>query len=262
MDNPIVVVGIDGPAETVAAAVQLGTWEAIRRHTGLRLIAAYEPAGPGHPDAEAAEHTTAFVDALAACVHGMHPDLPVDSAAYGGSPAHALLSASGDAVLLVVAGDARLYFGPLPRGPVAAPVVAHASVPVVVVPARSDPRGADRRVVVGVDPATGAADAVGFAFEEAAARGASLHAMSVYDGPGAAVVAALGAALAPWTEKFPDVPVIRDAIRHPSPLEALCRAAADADLLVVGSGGHGLAAELLRYCPTRFAVVPPPGGIE
>lgn len=283
-----VVVGIDGPADTVAAAIRLGLWEAARRHTTLRLVGAYDTAPPGHPDLDAGKFVRRFAEELAASANDGRPEPGVESVVYHDNAAHALADGGSDAAMIIVAGDARVHHGAIPGGQVAADVVAHATVPVIVIPPLRDPRGIGCRVVVGVDGSTGSADALGFAFDEAAARGATLHAVSVWDraarhgfrplgflgelGPQhEAAARALDEALAPWIEKHPDVPVMRDAVRHSSPLQALCQAAAGAELLVVGARGCGgfashvigsVSAGLVHYCPTPVAVVHTPGGVR
>lgn len=50
--------------------------------------------------------------------------------------------------------------------------------------------------------------------------------------------ALLAEALSGWSEKYPDVVVRRDVSRQ-RPVDALLAAASSADLLVVGSRGHG-----------------------
>lgn len=283
-----VVVGIDGPAETVAAAIHLGAWEAQRRHTVLRLVGACDPAfgGPRYPGLDPAAFARRFATELAARVQDDHPQLTVTAVIGEENPAHSLIDAGRDAVLVIVAGDLRLRYGNITGGQVASQVAAHATVPVVVVPTPADPRTHDRRVVVGVDGSTGGEDALAFAFDEAAARGAVLHAVSVWDYPTrhgfrplaapadpsplrTAAQAALAEALAPWTEKYPDVTVVRDAVRDADPGRVLCTAAVEADLLVVGPRGRGgfasrvlgsVSAGLVHYSPAPVAIVHGLGG--
>jgi nucleotide-binding universal stress UspA family protein len=283
-----VVVGIDGPADTVAAAIHLGAWEANRRHTGLRLVGTYGSSLPGHPDVDAEEFASRFTDELAAAVHQMHPEVAVDSAVRPGNAAHALIDVGRDATVIIVAGDARVHRGRIPGELVAAHVAAHAGTSVIVVPTPRDPRGTEHRVVVGVDTASGRTDAIEYAFDEAAARHATLHAVSVWE-PATrhgfrpltdpadlerlreGAEARLAGILAPWTEKYPDVPVVRDAVRHANPVQVLCQAAADAELVVAGSHGRSgsasvalgpVSAGLVRYSPTPVAVVHPVGGVR
>jgi nucleotide-binding universal stress UspA family protein len=108
-------------------------------------------------------------------------------------------------------------------------------------------------VLVGVEDSPECADAVAFAFAHAAARGLPLTAVhSWWIDP---AVLALGegipwtelppddhvtidALVAPWANRFADVPVSRVVVRD-RPADALLTAAEGAALLVVGSRGRG-----------------------
>jgi nucleotide-binding universal stress UspA family protein len=117
-------------------------------------------------------------------------------------------------------------------------------------------RDEHKPVAVGVDDSPAAQLALGFAFEEAALRGAGLVAIRAWSGPPpmwpgqqplrpeytaelqTAEQHLLDAALEGWRHKYPAVPVttmivVRDA-RH-----ALREAAHDAQLMVVGARGTG-----------------------
>lgn len=151
------------------------------------------------------------------------------------------------------------------------------------------------RIVVGVDDSPGGNAALRFALEEARLRGAVLHAihawvMPLYEGvPGPFVVGlppgppldevreelaraasdvldrALAAAMPAG-----GVEVRREVVEG-APARVLLDAAEDAELLVVGSRGHGgfvglllgsVGAQCARHSPCPVAVVKPPAGDE
>jgi nucleotide-binding universal stress UspA family protein len=144
-------------------------------------------------------------------------------------------------------------------GSVGVQVGAHAHCPVVVV--RGDEAGGvvrstHRRILVGTDGSPGADAAIGFAFEEASLRDCELTVVHAWEPPpsvgirdlrlrpadtttidqtGARI---LGESLASWEAKYPEVPV-RRVVLHSAPAKALVAESARAELLVVGSRGHG-----------------------
>ena len=116
-----------------------------------------------------------------------------------------------------------------------------------------------REIAVGIRDPQDTGEAVAFAFEEAALRGADLVAVHTWywvpAGPRAAAVVAsrlkpddparisaeadkqLAAALAGWHDKYPAVNVRRDVI-HGHPARVLASYSARADLVVLGRHGH------------------------
>jgi nucleotide-binding universal stress UspA family protein len=117
-------------------------------------------------------------------------------------------------------------------------------------------------VVVGADGSAGADEALRLGFEEAAIRGIGVLAVRVYhpaeppwglgelpyvEDPSErreAERVALAEEIAPWRDKFPDVPVESVALDgHPG--EVLAGVSGRASLLVVGTRGRGGFASLL-----------------
>jgi len=109
------------------------------------------------------------------------------------------------------------------------------------------------RIVVGVDGSEGGARALAWAVAEAARRGGTVQAVTAWQWadderavatgvhPGDAEAKArtmLDEAVAVARAGHPDLPVAAEAVRGPS-AEVLTAAAANADLLVLGSHGHG-----------------------
>lgn len=138
------------------------------------------------------------------------------------------------------------------------------------------------KVVVGVDGSEGSRVALRWAAEEARARGAVLEAVIVWQYPALTTMPAFGvlppademeaeakAALGAVLEEehllsSPELTVL-EAITQGPPAAGLIEAAKDADLLVVGSRGHGGFAGLLlgsvsQHClthaPCPVVVVP------
>lgn len=285
-NNPgSVVVGLGGAVKTAtgaAAAIELGAWEAARRHVDLHLVYGLAAAPPlPLPDTAggSARHVTQrMLDHAVARTVAAFPALTVAGVIYPGSAASAMVAASATASLVLVCADARVHYGGLLAGLVSLQVATHACAPVIVVSTpRSEPLVPPTPlIVVGIDGSPGSADAVEFAFDEAHARGARLHAVHAFDLPPGepgdtdtrqtAATEMLRAATDSWERKYPDVPVTHQPIRNANPVRALSNASAGASLIVVGPRGQGGFASLLlgsvsdglvRYAPTNVAVVRP-----
>ena len=165
----------------------------------------------------------------------------------------ALIGASRSCQMIAVGSRGRSQVTALILGSVASHVCAHAECPVVVVRGEIRPAGP---VVVGVDGSTAAESALDVAFTEASTRGAPLDALHAYDmvpapyegllrppadalGQEAVEAAALvSEVLAGWQEKYPDV-VVRHRLVRGHPVTALLDASDSAQLVVLGSRGHG-----------------------
>jgi nucleotide-binding universal stress UspA family protein len=140
---------------------------------------------------------------------------------------------------------------------------------------RADP------VVVEVDGSALSAEAIGFAFAEAAQRGTALVAVHAWlyptpIGPGEIVPLGydpeklraeeervLAEALAGWSERYPQVPV-RQRLVAGAPARVLVEASTDAQLTVVGAHGRGtlgglllgsVSHALLHYSRSPLAIV-------
>ncbi|MGR6919297.1 universal stress protein [[Actinomadura] parvosata] len=145
-------------------------------------------------------------------------------------------------------------------------VAGHAPCDVVVV--RQTSSKAAGEIVAGADGSPASPQGLEFAFAEAELRGGRLrvvHARAqqgfdpvAQEGPGA-----LKEALSDLRARHPDVTVAEELV-HGHPVEVLREAAAGAELLVVGSHGHGTFAgmvpgsvshALLHHAPCPLAVV-------
>lgn len=196
-----------------------------------------------------------FVDEARSYVAHRAPgvDVAVESAL--GSAAALLVDASKDAEVVVVGRHPHSAVGEAFWGSTATKVVAHASCPVIVVDRPfAGPQTAP--IVVGVDGSKEGEAALEFGFHRASALGAPIVAVhawwvdapdhlsldwlndNVMDQVEGSARGVLDNALAPWLEKYPDVPV-RRVLSRQYPTEAVLDAAGDAQLLVVGSRGLG-----------------------
>jgi nucleotide-binding universal stress UspA family protein len=256
-----ILVGIDGSASALAAA-RWAAREAAFRGAPIRLVEAFGWM-PVHdaddplqrvPEARdtllrAAEENLA---AAAADVADVAPDLVVSQEVTTGTPPGLLVKLSADVQLVVIGHRGLGGFSGLLVGSVGTALAAHAACPVVVVrDAAGRPSGG--AVVVGVDGSPQSDAALAFAVEAAVARMAPLRAVHawldsvvplVVNEPVAwdAVAAQQGNLLtkhlAAWREKYPDL-VVEPVLTHDRPAHALMQNIGDAQLVVVGSRGHG-----------------------
>ncbi|WP_198520703.1 universal stress protein [Kitasatospora sp. CB02891] len=262
-----VVAGVDGSAESAAAA-RWAAADALRRGVALRLVTVVSPSGSAFGHREPAGHRLPeFATTLRAeLVHAL-PGLDVSCEAIPGEPWSVLAAAGEKQWLLVLGsrGSGRLAGRLL--GSVALRTAAEARCPVVLVPeGAADPDGSGE-VVVGASGERPSGAVLGFAFEEAARRGAVLRALEGgaephgplrTDAPiGPAEVrrslveartVRLQDALAPWQEKFPEVRTVAEVTGWGAS-RALLEASRGAALVVLGrrAPAHPLAAPHLGH---------------
>ncbi|NBE84019.1 universal stress protein [Micromonospora rubida] len=262
-----VVVGVDGSAIALDA-VRTAAREAAGRRRPLRIVHAFiwplmrvtvEPA-PGAPAGAGLRNQAERYVAEAVTEAGrIAPAVEVTGAVVDGSPAPVLLAESRDASLLVLGSRGLGGFAGLLIGSATVQLSARAACPVLVV--RGGSR-ADGPVVVGVDGSESSADAVEFAFDEAARRGVPLVAVRAWLypaplGPGdilplvydlealaAEEERVLAESVAGFAARYPDVPV-RQRLMRGSPAGVLVEESKTAQLVVVGARGRGALAGLL-----------------
>lgn len=253
-----ITAAVDGSAHA-DEALRWATGEAVRRGVALRVLHAWLPVpAPGGRAAGEAESRRILAEAEAE-VRVLAPDVDLTLVDAMDVPGAALAAASETAALLVLGSRGRGGFRSLLLGSTSLTAASIARCPVVVV--RHTPRdiasavdevpGVDEavEVVVGVDARESADTVMEFAFEEAAARPGCL--LRVVHGwrpeewtlPGGPVFTrsdvearaerGLAEAVAGWTERYPQVDVVRELVSE-TPATALVRASAGAALTVVG----------------------------
>jgi nucleotide-binding universal stress UspA family protein len=261
-----ITVGVDGSDEATRA-VRWGAAEAVRRQAPLRLVTAFGwPAEPalGYPTFREEyrellrSRAEAQLGAACATAEQSAPGVDVDIEVIDGTPYAVLGTAARSARLMVLGSRGLGQVEGLIAGSVTVALAAHAACPVVVVRGveRDPADAAALPVVVGVDGTPASEAAIGFAFETAAARAVPLVAVHTWrdlaiaptepfvDGPSVRkeeqqrLDRGLADLLAPWSEKHPDVQV-RRIVTHGRPGRCLVEQSADAQLVVVGSRGHG-----------------------
>ncbi|WP_073876413.1 universal stress protein [Streptomyces sp. CB00316] len=264
MTDPVIV-GVDGSASSLEA-VDAAAREARLREAPLRIVHAFghtpghRPAG-GPPWSPAARGLEPMVEgALAAAeerAHAAAPGVVVTRSVVAGEALEVMEIESRSASLAVVGSRGLSGFSGLLLGSTAVHLAAHGRCPLMVVRGRPDPAGA---VLLAVDGSEAGGAAVGFAFAEAALRGAPLVALHVwntwseraYKGPGDPINAMvvdierlreaeqrlLDETVAACRKNFPQVRVER-RLERSRIRPALIEASRDAQLLVVGARGHG-----------------------
>ncbi|GGQ19990.1 universal stress protein [Streptomyces roseolilacinus] len=286
--TPAITVGVDGSPESLAA-VDWAADEAALRRTPLRLVHAWlwQPLDvPVVQDREAqAQAAQAVLREAGARVAGRHPDLAFTSEVLSDTAVSALLGEAGRAEMVVLGSRGHGPFLGFLLGSYGQQVIAASPRPVVsvrAVPDRAVPEGGD--VVVGQQGSPeDSAEVLGFAFRAAAVRGAAVRAVRAWSlppiyaySPGSLRLAdeagglvpfeekALREALAPWRDRFPDVPVV-EHVEMGSGGQVLLAAAAGARLLVVGRRTRhspigtrigSVAHAALHHAPCPVAVVP------
>ncbi|WP_055491111.1 universal stress protein [Streptomyces sp. TP-A0356] len=264
-----VTAGVDESGESLAAA-HWAAREALRRGATLRLVHAVKwqaPASTVPMDTTRGQWAQQTLERAAGSVRAAHPGLRVEEALLPDAPLTALLAAAEESEVLVLGSRGLGRIAGFVVGSVSQRVVARSPRPVVLVRAgealadehlpaldgvspEEIPETPYRDVVLGLDPRHADAEPIGFAFEAARRRGASLHVVhAVGEAPGHAAEgrsgaghgpeslaerkALLSATLQPWTEKFPGVPV-SETVTEGRPATELVRAAGRASLVVVG----------------------------
>lgn len=263
-----VVVGVDGSPDALRA-VRWAAAEAARRHAALHLVSSYVwaqdrmPGLPGLSPNAAGDHLRAAAEnaatEAAAVATETLPASAVDREVVVGFAAAVLVDRSRDAELVVVGSRGLGRISSVFAGSTAVATATHAACPTVIVRGAEHAGGPVGPVVVGIDGTLTSEAAIAFAFDAAAARRAPLVAVhtwvQVLGDPNLAAITdfraladeereVLAERLAGWGEKYPDVEV-RRVVAQGGAARALLDLAADAQLVVVGSRGHGELAGVL-----------------
>ncbi|AYN42940.1 universal stress protein [Streptomyces dangxiongensis] len=286
MTRPITA-GVDGTEESLAA-LDWAAREAVRRGLPLRVVHAWryaETLAAADRDTQHGWVSRGVSQAVRAAA-GRHPDLTVSVDVVEDGAAQALAGAAADAEMLVLGSRGHGPVVGFLLGSVGQQVIAEAARPVVLVRAEAETtaEAAGRDVVVGQDGAPeDSAAALRFAFETAAARGATVRAVRAWTlppvfaySPGSLRLLddagglepyerqSLAEALQPWRERFPEVPVA-EHVEMGSAGHVLLSLTGRAQLVVVGRRAHrtavgarigSVAHGVLHHADCPVAVVP------
>lgn len=260
-----VVVGVSTAESAGLRAVRWGAERASAHRAPLRLVHVVDSAVEATGDAKlllaAIDRARASLADAATVALDVDPSLDVATDLEQGSPVDVFADRSKAAELLVVGSDWHGGKRPSRRGVHSLRIAASSRAPVAVVP---DIDVSERHgVVVGVDGSEVGARALAFAAEEAERRSVPLIAVHAWDmalmaggeyGYGPAMVAVddlteaatevLDDALVQTVVDRPTLEIQR-RVEAGDPVTALAEAAADAELLVVGSHGRGAIARFL-----------------
>jgi nucleotide-binding universal stress UspA family protein len=303
--SPRVVVGVDGSPGSRAALVHAFA-AAARRGAVLEVVATWSVQaawGGGYPMGVPAVATVrdevetrvrALVEEVrrdpAVSVEPGTADVRTVLVVSVGPASKRLVEASGSADLLVVGSRGRGGVRSALLGSVALHCVTHAACPVVVVHPTPPGRPRSGKVLVGVDGSAASRVALAAAVDEAASAGAEVAVVTTYPmadhwthlstvvmlpeqdvrddlqrGAEEMVDEVLAERRTARPRPAPDVRVV---VTEGSAAEVLLRWAADVDLLVVGSRGHGefrglllgsVALACAMHGPCPVLVVHPPG---
>jgi nucleotide-binding universal stress UspA family protein len=289
MSDPVVV-GVDGSAAGLDA-VDLAAREARLRTAPLRMVHAFGHSTTLLPSGAASWRSARrgleppAYGVLARAeerARAAAPGLEITRSVVAGDPREVLEIESRSAALVVLGTAAVSGSAGLPLGSTAVHLAVRGHCPLLVVRGRAVPTGP---VLVAVDGSPAGEAAVGFAFAEAALRGAPLVALHVwnswsehaYEGAGDPLTSVvsdvehvreaeqrlLNETVARWQDVFPQVAVERRVMRSRI-RPALIDASGTAQLVVAGTGGHGgvtglltgsVGQALLRHAHCPVAVV-------
>lgn len=260
-----ILVGIDGSDSARHAAIW-AAHEAQRRNLTLKLVFVLSPRisrGPGYGLSSEFFETvrdsarTSLAEASEAVAKAV-PEMEVTTELFEDTPITTLVELSKRARLAVVGSRGLGGFSGMLTGSTAVSLAAHGHCPVVVVRGTRPDEGPPTSgpVVVGVDSAGVSREAVGLAFEAASLLGVNLIAVHTFHDFGLETLPAayrdrvdwqdvqtrqrevLAEAVAGYQEKFPDV-TVEQVLAWDRPVQQLLKHAENAQLLVVGSHGHG-----------------------
>lgn len=284
-----IVVGVDG-SRSALGAVRWASAEAVRRDTTLRLVhgcavptRGYSVVSAKQVRAGMEKQGREWLDEAARVAAEQDSRVRVHSELQAVEGVSALLRESGDAALVVVGSRGLGGFSGMLLGSNAAALAAHAKCPIVVVRGKgpADEPSSDGPVVVGFDGSAESDAALGFAFQVAALRGASVLAVHAWHGfttdatlrvPGETVPwdeldeelrSELAEQLDGWKRKYPDLQVKSAVVRGRS-AATLVGLGETAQLLVVGRRGRGgfpdlllgsTSQSLIYHAPCPVAVV-------
>ncbi len=262
-----VVVGVDG-SPAANAAIGWAARSAAMRHTSLTMVHATAPvigtwfATPlpaGILQSQRELGRKIVDDAVRIAKQSTNGSLPITAEVLSSATVPALVEISKRAQMIVVGSRGRGAFAPELIGSVSMGLLHRAHCPVAVIYDDAASIRCDSRapVLVGVNGSAATESATALAFDEASRRRVELMVLHAWWGSGAfefpgldwgrlwsQVEDSLAEQLAGWQERYPHVPVRRIVVRD-QPARELVDHSKDAQLIVVGSHGHGAVASMV-----------------
>ncbi|MEU7864003.1 universal stress protein [Nonomuraea sp. NPDC049141] len=265
----MIIVGVDGSV-TARAAVEWAANDAFRMREPLRIVHAVDRSpyqigkfpNAALPDTLLREGQRILREALA-LAHERQPDVEVTTQDIEGAPTEVLREQAKDTTEIVLGSRGLGGFAGALLGSVSTHVAGRVHGPVVVV--RGDHQPVRGEIVVGVDDSPECEPALAYAFRQAKLRGSTLRVVHAWQLPVHAFAPGVpydmdeirtaqhqivSDRLETFKKEYPQVTVVED-VQSAQPVEALTDASARADLLVVGSHGHGAAGAILLGSVSR-----------